>query len=104
MASWSRPIWRTCIRSSIRRNWRRISSSPRTHDVMMRNVIFDLDGTLLDSLEGIQWSVEAALAACGMPPVCPGLKPLIGPPIRAILALVTGRNDAAELDRMEQAF
>jgi phosphoglycolate phosphatase len=71
---------------------------------MIRNIIFDLDGTLVDSLPGIQWSVEAALAACG---VCAGvsdLKPLIGPPIREILAAVASTNDAALMDRMEQAF
>src|SRR5450759_2528150 len=71
---------------------------------MVRNVIFDLDGTLVDSIPGIQWSVEAALAECGMPPVSGDLKPLIGPPIRDILAAVSGASDAATLDRMELAF
>jgi phosphoglycolate phosphatase len=71
---------------------------------VVRNVIFDLDGTLVDSIPGIQWSVEAALAACGMPPVCRDLKPLIGPPIRDILAAVSGASDPAALDRMELSF
>ena len=71
---------------------------------MVCNVIFDLDGTLVDSLPGIQWSVEAALAACGIPAACPDLKPLIGPPIRVILATVTGIVEAAALDRLERAF
>jgi phosphoglycolate phosphatase len=69
-----------------------------------RNLIFDLDGTLVDSIPGIQWSVEQALAACGMPPVCRDLKPLIGPPIRDILANVSGASEPAVLDRMELAF
>jgi phosphoglycolate phosphatase len=71
---------------------------------MMRNIIFDLDGTLVDSLPGIQWSVEAALGACGVRSGCSDLKALIGPPIREILAVVSGVNDPARLDRMEQAF
>jgi phosphoglycolate phosphatase len=71
---------------------------------MVRNVIFDLDGTLVDSIPGIQWSVEAALAACGVPTLHRDLKPLIGPPIRDILAAVSGASDAATLDRMELAF
>jgi phosphoglycolate phosphatase len=71
---------------------------------VVRNVIFDLDGTLLDSIPGIQWSVDAALAASGMPPVCRDLKPLIGPPIRDTLAAVSGASDPTALDRMELAF
>jgi len=69
-----------------------------------RNVIFDLDGTLVDSIPGIRWSVEVALDAAGVPATCPDLKPLIGPPIRDILATVTGASDTAQLDRMEAAF
>ena len=70
----------------------------------MRHAIFDLDGTLIDSLPGIAWSVERALAECGLPPLTVDLKPLIGPPIRSILATVTGLADAPALDRLERAF
>ena len=36
-----------------------------------RYFIFDLDGTLVDSLPGIAWSVEAAFAECGLTmPAC----------------------------------
>ena len=71
---------------------------------MARNVIFDLDGTLVDSIPGIQWSVEAALAECGVPALRRELKPLIGPPIRDILAAVSGASEPAALDRLELAF
>lgn len=70
----------------------------------MRNVIFDLDGTLVDSVPGIQWSVEAAMMACGISRACPDLTPLIGPPVRVILSMATGTNDSAELDRLERSF
>jgi phosphoglycolate phosphatase len=69
-----------------------------------RHAIFDLDGTLIDSLPGIGWSIQAALSACGMAAGPFDLKPLIGPPIRAILAAVSGVGDAPALDRLERAF
>jgi phosphoglycolate phosphatase len=69
-----------------------------------RNVIFDLDGTLVDSLPGIEWSIEAALAECGVPSKRADLRPLIGPPIREILAAVTGASQHDVLDRLESAF
>jgi phosphoglycolate phosphatase len=70
----------------------------------IRHAIFDLDGTLIDSLPGIGWSIEAALSACGMASRPFDIKPLIGPPIRAILAAVSGLGDAPALDRLERAF
>jgi phosphoglycolate phosphatase len=70
----------------------------------LHHAIFDLDGTLLDSLSGITWSVEQALAQCGLPPLRVDLKPLIGPPIRSILSTVTGISDSPTLDRLERAF
>jgi phosphoglycolate phosphatase len=70
----------------------------------MRNVIFDLDGTLVDSVPGIQWSVETAMRNCDVTRICPDLTPLIGPPIRTILATAAATNNPSELDRLEQAF
>ena len=71
---------------------------------LKRHAIFDLDGTLIDSLPGIAQSVDAALAACGLPPAGRDLRPLIGPPIRSILATVSGAAEKTELDRLERAF
>ncbi len=56
-----------------------------------RNVLFDLDGTLIDSLPGIEFSVDCALAECSLPPRRRELRPLIGPPIRAIFSQLLGR-------------
>ena len=67
------------------------------------NVIVDLDGTLVDSLPGIEWSVNEALSACGLPPAA-NLRPLIGPPIRDILSAVVGLPGAGLLDRLERRF
>lgn len=68
------------------------------------DVIFDLDGTLVDSLPGVTWSVKFAFAVCGVDICCPNLKPLMGPPIREIMAAASGVTDPLLLDRLEAAF
>jgi len=70
----------------------------------VKNAIFDLDGTLVDSLPGIAWSVDEALRAAGLPVVSRELRPLIGPPVRDILAAVSGVSDGGLLDRLERSF
>jgi phosphoglycolate phosphatase len=68
-------------------------------------VMFDLDGTLLDSLPGIRHSAEAAFGACGLPLGQTELRTLIGPPIRIILErMAAGEVTDADLDRLERAF
>jgi phosphoglycolate phosphatase len=70
-------------------------------------VLFDLDGTLLDSLPGIEYSARAAFAACGLAVGEVELRTLIGPPIRTILARMahaTGGLSEQQLDRLVQAF
>jgi phosphoglycolate phosphatase len=63
------------------------------------NFIFDLDGTLVDSLPGIEASVRVAISG----PV-PGLRPLIGPPIREILRHLSVGLTEAELDGVAARF
>ena len=70
----------------------------------LKNVIFDLDGTLVDSLPGIEHSVDHALKQRGYPVRTRELRPLIGPPIRSILRTVSGETDPAALDALEAAF
>ena len=67
-------------------------------------VLFDLDGTLLDSLPGIEFSVRAAFSACGLPLLHDDLREMIGPPIRTILSEAGDIADENSLDRLEQAF
>jgi phosphoglycolate phosphatase len=69
-----------------------------------QHVVFDLDGTLVDSVPGIAWSVDAALRSCGLPPAGRDLTPLIGPPVRDILAAVSGVSEPDLLDRLERGF
>lgn len=70
----------------------------------VRWFFFDLDGTLADSVSGLQGSIEMAFRAVGrgMPEV--DLRRWIGPGIRTILRNLDGSLTEAELDAMEQAF
>jgi len=69
-----------------------------------RTILFDLDGTLVDSLPGIEFSVDSALAECGRPARTRELRPLIGPPIRSILSQLVTDADDQNLSDLEQAF
>lgn len=67
-------------------------------------VIFDLDGTLVDSMPGIEYAAAAAWAAVQPGPPCPSLRPLIGPPIREMFRKALPDADAATLAALERAF
>jgi phosphoglycolate phosphatase len=56
-----------------------------------RLVLFDLDGTLVDSTPGIWASVRVAAAALGLPEPTPEqLREMVGPPLQDGFALVLG--------------
>jgi phosphoglycolate phosphatase len=67
-------------------------------------ILFDLDGTLLDSLPGIEYSVRHAFATCNLAPPQKSLRKLIGPPIRTILAELGNILESAVLDKLEMEF
>lgn len=67
-------------------------------------IIFDLDGTILDSLPGIEYSVRAAFAACRLPISTVDLRELIGPPIWKILSVAGNVGDERTLALLERAF
>ena len=68
------------------------------------HVIFDLDGTLVDSLPGIESSARAALMdVCPEKPV-PDLRSLLGPPIREVLHRALNEEDPAVLDALQSVF
>jgi phosphoglycolate phosphatase len=69
-----------------------------------RCVLFDLDGTLLDSIPGIAYSVRAAFRAAGLPERSFDLRQYIGPPIRTILSRAADTSDPVLLDELERHF
>lgn len=68
------------------------------------NLIFDLDGTLIDSFPGIQYAIKEALKITLPGRPIPNLRPLIGPPIREIFKKVI--EDAAPdlINELERQF
>jgi phosphoglycolate phosphatase len=67
-------------------------------------VLFDLDGTLLDSIPGIAYAVKAAFHAAGLEAPAFDLRRLIGPPVRTILSRAAATNDPVLLDQLERHF
>ncbi|MEY3200790.1 MAG: hypothetical protein RIR70_340 [Pseudomonadota bacterium] len=70
----------------------------------IRNIIFDLDGTLIDSAPSILESLEIALASEGLAPRQNVGAHLIGPPLRSTLARLAGPCPPEQLDRLCAAF
>jgi phosphoglycolate phosphatase len=70
----------------------------------LKSLIFDLDGTLIDSLPGIQLSAQAAADQALGGRRVPDLRPHIGPPVRIVLSRALGISDAATLDVLEAEF
>lgn len=69
-----------------------------------RSVVFDLDGTLVDSAPGVLAAFRHAFAAHGLAPVVPLDRRVVGPPLRRTLALLAGSEDAALLDALAASF
>jgi phosphoglycolate phosphatase len=67
-------------------------------------VIFDLDGTLIDSAPGILCSFERVLKRAGIHPLVPINDSLIGPPLRQTLVTLTGISKDKELDTLVEFF
>lgn len=70
----------------------------------MKAVIFDLDGTLVDSAPGILASFAGAFSDYGVAPNRPLTPALIGPPLRETMAYLCDGDDPALLDRLTAAF
>lgn len=70
----------------------------------LQAALFDLDGTLIDSVPGIEFSVDSAIAGLGLPVREQDLRPLIGPPIREIFGRLLPQIDEAQLLNLEAAF
>lgn len=67
-------------------------------------LIFDLDGTLIDSAPSILASLAMALEEGGVTPRVPLESGLIGPPLQETLARLTGTEDVETLQTYVDAF
>jgi phosphoglycolate phosphatase len=71
---------------------------------MSRLVLFDLDGTLVDSSPGIHASVRVAVAELGLPePTAAQLRAMVGPPLQDGFALTFGLT-GDDVDRAVAAY
>ncbi len=71
---------------------------------MQRHILFDLDGTLIDSAPSILVSMEAAFLATSICPVRSLSRDLIGPPLQETMARLAGSDDPATLAALVTAF
>ena len=69
-----------------------------------KNVIFDLDGTLIDSSASILQSFEAAFARTGIAARLPFTQSVIGPPLMPTLQRLSGSDDPLLLQSLAIAF
>ena len=67
-------------------------------------LIFDLDGTLIDSAPSILSTFAAILDRAGIPPAVTLDRTIIGPPLRKTLSLIAGSDDGGLLDRLAKDF
>ena len=70
----------------------------------MKKIIFDLDGTLINSAPGILLSLRPAFSRCGLSPIKKLEPGLIGPPLNDILQSLLHPSDDEALDCLIQAF
>ena len=70
----------------------------------IRNVVFDLDGTLIDGRPGIEACLRQALQPAGPGCALPPVESLIGPPVREMIAALLPDRDPATVDAAESAF
>jgi phosphoglycolate phosphatase len=68
------------------------------------HVLFDLDGTLIDSAPAILDAFDKAFARCGRQPVVTLAPAIIGPPLMETLALLAGTRDTDVLQSLADAF
>ena len=68
------------------------------------HILFDLDGTLIDSAPAILTSFREAFAQTGVVPVRAIDEAIIGPPLKETLQLLAGSSEAGLIGQLEAAF
>lgn len=67
-------------------------------------VVFDLDGTLVDSLPGIEKSLRLAVERVIPGLVAPDLRPFVGPPLPRMIANIWPQLDDDQIDSISAEF
>lgn len=67
-------------------------------------ILFDLDGTLVDSLPGIEASLRHTVERCLPGRLLPDLRPIIGPPVRAMMSRLWPNLTPEQLERAVSVF
>ena len=73
-------------------------------DQAIENIIFDLDGTLIDSSEGILKGFKEAFKALGIMPTRGITKDIIGPPLIQTLSILANSEEDKLLNELAQTF
>ncbi len=68
------------------------------------NVVFDLDGTLVDSVPGISASLQAAISSLGLSLPLDDLRRWVGPPLRDMIAQMWPHLDQSDVENLVLAF
>lgn len=71
---------------------------------MKKHIIFDLDGTLVDSAPSILESFKYAFSALEMKPHIPITPDVVGPPLMPTLASLAGQDDPVLLQNLAEKF
>ena len=71
---------------------------------LINNIIFDLDGTLIDSSTGILESFANAFSICSLEPIRPFSADIIGPPLMDTLSTLSGISDKDILNKLAEEF
>jgi phosphoglycolate phosphatase len=69
-----------------------------------KHIIFDFDGTLIDSCPAILETLGAVFRAHAIEPVRPLSRDIIGPPLHATLQLCTGITDKVLIEKLATDF
>jgi len=69
-----------------------------------RHVLFDLDGTLIDSAPAILASYREAFASAGRTPAIPVDASIVGPPLTETLQMLAGSSDPVLIDALAAHF
>ncbi len=70
----------------------------------LKQIIFDLDGTLIDSADSILLAFKGAFKQADIKPTMPLTKNIIGPPLKETLTVLSSSKDTKTIDLLAALF